>query len=192
MKKRKIKLLASLTSLVLVVAVMAVGVWAASTATVNITGSVTYSAQGNVKATIAGSHEVTGATNVLDPITSVTFDGTETTDDNTGTLAVGDITLTVAEGTSAETVITYTLTIEITNDWTSSTGGTNNYLKVVLTNPTTMTGITVGGDFASETTLTIAPEETKTLKFTISGTAGTGFSANLAGASLALSAVANA
>lgn len=192
MKKRKIKLLASLTSLVLVVAVMAVGVWAASTATVNITGSVTYSAQGNVKATIAGSHEVTGANNVLEEIDPVTFDGDETTSDNTGTLAVGDITLTVAEGTSADTAITYTLTIKITNNWTSSTGGTNNYLKVVLTNPTTMTGITVGGDFASETTLTIAPEASKTLTFTIKGTAGAGFSASLAGASLALSAVANA
>ena len=192
MKKRKIKLLASLTSLVLVVAVMAVGVWAASTATVNITGSVTYNAQGNVKATIAGSHEVTGANNVLEEIDPVTFDGDETTSDNTGTLAVGDITLTVAEGTSADTAITYTLTIKITNNWTSSTGGTNNYLKVVLTNPTTMTGITVGGDFASETTLTIAPEASKTLTFTIKGTAGAGFSASLAGASLALSAVANA
>ena len=192
MKKRKIKLLASLTSLVLVVAVMAVGVWAASTATVNITGNVTYTASGNVNATIAGSHAVTGANNVLEDITSVTFDGDETTSDNTGTLAVGDITLTVAEGTSADTAITYTLTIKITNNWTSSTGGTNNYLKVVLTNPTTMTGITVGGDFASETTLTIAPEASKTLTFTIKGTAGAGFSASLAGASLALSAVANA
>ena len=192
MKKRKIKLLASLTSLVLVVAVMAVGVWAASTATVNITGSVTYSAQGNVKATIAGSHEVTGATNVLDTIDSVVFDGEEATGANTGTLAVGDITLTVAEGTSADTAITYTLTITITNNWTSGEGGTNNYLKVALTNPTSMTNITVGGDFASETTLTIAPEASKTLTFTIKGTAGAGFAANLAGASLALSAVAGA
>ena len=191
MKKRKIKLLASLTSLVLVVAVMAVGVWAASTATVNITGSVTYNAQGNVKATIAGSHKVEGATNVLDSIDPVTFNGTETTN-NPGSLEVGDITLTVAEGTSASATITYTLTITITNNWTSGEGGTNNYLKVVLTNPTTMTGITVGGDFASETTLTIAPEASKTLTFTISGTAGAGFSANLGGASLTLSAVANA
>ena len=192
MKKRKIKLLASLTSLVLVVAVMAVGVWAASNATVNITGNVSYTASGNVNATIAGSHEVTGATNVLDPITSVVFDGTETASNNTGALEVGDITLTVAEGTSADAEITYTLTITITNNWTSGEGGTNNYLKVVLTNPTSMTNITVGGDFASETTLTIAPEASKTLTFTISGTAGAGFSASLAGASLALSAVANA
>lgn len=188
MKKRKIKLLASLTSLVLVVAVMAVGVWAASTATVNITGSVTYSAKGNVNATIAGSHEVTGANNVLEEIDPVTFDGDEVAGSNTGTLAAGDITLTVAEGTSADTAITYTLTITITNNWTSSTGGTNNYLQVELTKPTD-TNITVGEDFASETTLKIAPAETKTLTFTISGTAGEGFSANLAGASLALTAV---
>ena len=190
MKKRKIKLLASLTSLVLVVAVMAVGVWAASAATVSITGSVTYNAQGNVKATIAGSHEVTGAIDDLGDITSVVFDGTEATGANTGSLAAGDITLKVAEGTSADTAITYTLTITITNNWASGEGGTNNYLQVVLTNPTTMDNIVVGGDFDGETTLKIAPAESKTLTFTISGTAGAGFSANLAGASLALSAVA--
>lgn len=192
MKKRKIKLLASLTSLVLVVAVMAVGVWAASTATVKITGNVSYNATGNVNATIAGSHEVAGAIDNLGTIDSVTFKGSETASNNTGTLAVGEITLTVEEGTSADTAITYTLTIKITNNWTSSTGGTNNHLQVVLTKPTDP-NITVGGDFSAETTtLKIAPGDSKNLTFTISGTAGTGFSASLEGASLALKAVSNA
>ena len=46
MKNKKFKLFASLTSLVMVVAVMAVGVWAATTASVGITTTASFSASG--------------------------------------------------------------------------------------------------------------------------------------------------
>lgn len=48
MKNKKFKLFASLTSLVMVVAVMAVGVWAATTASGKITGTVSFNATGIV------------------------------------------------------------------------------------------------------------------------------------------------
>ena len=59
MKNKKFKLFASLTSLVMVVAVMAVGVWAATSAQASITGKVSFSATG-----------VEGSINILENGTS--------------------------------------------------------------------------------------------------------------------------
>ena len=60
MKNKKFKLFASLTSLVMVVAVMAVGVWAATSAQAGITGKVNFTATG-VQGSVAVLEEGTTA-----------------------------------------------------------------------------------------------------------------------------------
>lgn len=130
MKKRKIKLLASLTSLVLVVAVMAVGVWAASSATVNITGNVSYNAKGNVSATIAVT-DIDGSSQSDQPDKSVTIAPTATTSDNTKSLSLGEsLTVKQVEGSTATAKWSYTFTI--TNNYAEKAENTTLYAKVTL------------------------------------------------------------
>ena len=74
MKNKKFKLFASLTSLVMVVAVMAVGVWAATSASVHLKGTVGFTATG-FTATLNGT--VAGAGSV-DPMTEAAIGGANT------------------------------------------------------------------------------------------------------------------
>lgn len=110
MKKRKFKLLASLTSLVLVVAVMAVGVWAAVQHNVTITSNVGFTANGISGVLTAGVTGTTGA-GVYDQDGSDTF---SITDDLFGTWAIGSIVFVPDETTGIPTDIVYTVTIENT------------------------------------------------------------------------------
>ena len=121
MKNKKFKLFASLTSLVMVVAVMAVGVWAATTASVGVTGTVKMTAGkqvvatvdvGTLSATNTAGDELTVTATTADP-TAVEFKGGEDAaeDENKGTLAYGDITITGMQDFTSAVTITYTITI---------------------------------------------------------------------------------
>ena len=162
MKKRKFKLFASLTSLVLVVAVMAVGVWAASSATATISGTVGLTAVGNVNATIQAAEGT--KSNVTATGLNITAETIESTE-NSGALALGTISLTATEGLASDAAISYSVVVTITNAWTAGQGGELNNLKVEAT---AATGVTLG--FTSGDVL--EPGENTTVTFTWTGTAG--------------------
>lgn len=187
MKKRKIKLLASLTSLVLVVAVMAVGVWAASSATVKITGNVSYTASGNIKSTI--TLQENSETSTITPTISegegtkpvatagqLVFNGSEEAD-LTGTFTLGtdgNITLTATEGQTGD--VTYSYTITIKNDYTVEDTASKKNLKVTVTEPTENPNISISYDKGdntadwSDTDNTITIEPGKTVSYTVTFT----------------------
>ena len=205
MKKRKIKLLASLTSLVLVVAVMAVGVWAASTATVNITGNVTYTASGNVKATITLDQTLNGT--ALGDQQTAKFLGSETDTDsaNEKTLQLGNdgtVTLSQVE-TNPSADIVYTYTVVITNNADASESNPNLTIvftgtaevntsaptKVAYSYTTTSTeGSWTNADANKTSTITIAPTKTATIKFTLTQSANNTLNSTNIGAAITLTA----
>ncbi|MDD2445682.1 MAG: hypothetical protein PHX09_02610, partial [Clostridia bacterium] len=90
--KKRIKLIASLTSLTLVLAVMTVGVMAATKLTVNFSNSVTYLASAHVKAIISGTKLagentiISGGGEAITPI-NISGSGVETGK----VLAIGDV-----------------------------------------------------------------------------------------------------
>ena len=95
--KRKFKLLTSVASLCLAVALMAFGVYAAATPKVTITGTVTFQAE-NVFATVTVYKYVGTSETVADwgsPVKTITFNNTNNTDDsvNLGALALNDTNL---------------------------------------------------------------------------------------------------
>ncbi|MDD4816304.1 MAG: hypothetical protein PHQ62_04175 [Clostridia bacterium] len=113
MGNRKIKLLASITSLILVFAVMAVGIWAAAGQTVNVTTSVSFTAtgvSGTMQGTLTG---VGGVTQYYNSTSSVagpayTFSPDETLTDWT----LGSPTAIAIDGVDGEaSALVYTLTI---------------------------------------------------------------------------------
>ena len=188
MKKRKIKLLASLTSLVLVVAVMAVGVWAASSATVNITGNVSYNASGNIKSTITLKENneastitptVSGGNEGTKPVANageLVFNGSEEAG-LTGTFTLGtdgEIELTATEGQTDD--VTYSYTITITNDYTAEDTASKKNLKVTVTEPSETDNVSISYDKGtntaawSDTDNTITIEPGKTVSYTVTFT----------------------
>lgn len=207
MKKRKIKLLASLTSLVLVVAVMAVGVWAASTATVNITGNVSYTANGNVNATI--TLDQTLNSEALGTQQTAEFEGNETSSDNTkalqlGALNDGVVTLSQVE-TNPSADIVYTYTVVITNNAAASESNPNLTVafdglasvsadaptKISYAYSTTATETTGWTDSVNdEATITLAPTETATIVFTLTQSANNTLTSTNIGAAITLTAAA--
>ena len=205
MKKRKIKLLASLTSLVLVVAVMAVGVWAASTASVSITGNVSYTTDGNVNASITLDQTLNGEE--LGEQQTATFAGNETSSASTKTLKLGNegtVTLSQVE-TNPSADIVYTYTVVITNNAATTesnpnltivfTGtaevNTNVPTKVAYSYTTTSTeGSWTNADANKTSTITIAPTEKATIVFTLTQSANNTLSPTDIGAAITLTAAA--
>ena len=207
MKKRKIKLLASLTSLVLVVAVMAVGVWAASTATVNITGSVSYIANGNVKATI--TLDQTLNSEELGTQQTAQFAGNETSSTNIKALQLGAsndgvVTLSQVEtDPSADIVYTYTVVIENNAEASESNpnltvafDGAANVsadapTKISYAYTTTATTTTGWTDSVNDqATIKLAPGETATIVFTLTQSANNSLDLPDIGAAITLTAAA--
>lgn len=204
MKKRKIKLLASLTSLVLVVAVMAVGVWAASSAKVNITGNVSYTATGNIKSTITLTENSKASTITptisegegTKPVASagkLVFNGSEAAD-LTGTFTLGSngtITLPATEGQTDD--VTYSYTITITNDYKTSDTASKKNLKVTVTGPTENDNISISyakgentADWSdTDNTIIIAPGKTVSYTVTFTTSPNTSATGNI-GSSFAL------
>lgn len=175
MKKRKIKLLASLTSLVLVVAVMAVGVWAASNATVNITGSVSYTAKGNVSATVS----VTDIDGSPQSEKSVTIAPTETASTAEEISLGTGLTVKQVEGSSATATWSYTFTIK--NNYAEAAENTTLYAKVTLPDAGTNYNISatvaipsvesgVAKSYTTGTEITLAEDETATFVITLTVT----------------------
>ena len=116
MKNKKFKLFASLTSLVMVVAVMAVGVWAAQKSTANVTGTLSFTTSANVIADVEVSIEATNEVGVaIGGVTSISFTGGE---ENEGSkdLGLGTITLTPGTGADLTEATTITITIKVTNN----------------------------------------------------------------------------
>ena len=146
MKSRKIKLLASLTSLVLVVAVMAVGVWAASTVTVNVTGTVSFGAVDNVLATV--TTDKSGQSKI-----TVTKDGTEGSP-----LTLSDLVVNAQTGE-------YVYTITIKNDRPADDQADKAKIQAVATaNSASGTNYTVTVDNSGAAS--IAPNTTGTITVT--------------------------
>ena len=169
MKKRKFKLLASITSLVLVVAVMAIGVWAATQQAVNVTTNVTFTASG-VSGSISGT--LTGLTD-NDPLTdddthyynldntsegaALTFSPSVPLTPNTWTIAataIGD------NGEGLANSLVYTFTI--------SNSSTTTAMALTISNVTVDTNaITAGGDSVSNILFTSTSEAANALTKTI-------------------------
>ena len=111
MKNKKFKLFASLTSLVMVVAVMAVGVWAAASTTVGITGSLTFSASDVVRAQIAVTNLEYGNSASEDVTIS---DKTATLDagKTSGSIELAPISVGAATDAGQDVTVTYTITVK--------------------------------------------------------------------------------
>ena len=130
MKNKKFKLFASLTSLVMVVAVMAVGVWAATNVTASVSGTVSYSSTGftaNYQVQKDGANVIAttpiGAANATPSATDVAVAFT-TGEDGT----VADVVLTFAmTGISIEEGNTINHTLTLDNAWTAVQGEENTY-----------------------------------------------------------------
>ena len=131
MKNKKFKLFASLTSLVMVVAVMAVGVWAATSASVSATAHVKFSATG-VTGTITGTLTGLGApkyynsdnTNAGQPIA---FNPSTTLDAWTVGDAENPVAITNESGVPVNVVYSFTINNAST---THKMGGSINDLTV--------------------------------------------------------------
>ena len=114
MKNKKFKLFASLTSLVMVVAVMAVGVWAATSATVNVTGTASFSATGiagTISATANDGAQINGKT--TDTLLTANMTDVEVTENATITYSInaGADSLIKADDVAANTfTVIYTIT----------------------------------------------------------------------------------
>ena len=132
MKKRKIKLFASVASLAMVAAVMGVGVWAATTQSVNVTSTVQFSATG-IEATVtldtitgtAATAALLGSNDFYGESTAQTICEITTATKNTDNLTDKEIAVTLhdisddgffgqADTDEASEAIVYTFTI--TND----------------------------------------------------------------------------
>jgi hypothetical protein len=191
MKKRQFKLLASVVSLALVIAIVTVGVWALNSYSVSITNSVAYTATGQVMATISGT-KAAGENTTLKTgggvIDDVTIDNTIV---ENGTFEIGNVELTATvEGPGEEVVFIYTVTV--TNDYTTAHTG-NTSLKVTFTAPTNGTNgdveVAYTGVTGAAAVTTLAPQGSVTMTVTITFDANVTFADETYDASMALEAV---
>jgi cytoskeletal protein RodZ len=195
MKKRQFKLFASIVSLALVIAIVTVGVWALNQYTVSVTNTVSFTAKGQVMATITGTKAVDETnTNLKTPgadIAGITIDNT-TTETAAGTLAIGTVELEAKAEGPGETVI-FIYTVTVANDHTTGASG-NSSLKVTFTAPTNGANGTVDVAYTGVTgaaaVTTLAPEETITMTVTITFDANVTFANETYNGSIALEAVA--
>ena len=149
MRSRKIKLLASLTSLVLVVAVMAVGVWAAGNVAVNINGTVNFSAQEKVFATVTVSNATDGTASF--------------TDGDQDTPKAIELTTLQANASGL-----YTYTVTIKNDRADATANADKAnLEIDFNLPAAGANYTLGSDFVEGTILAPGAQTTITVTLQI-------------------------
>lgn len=147
--KRKFKLFTSIASLCLAVALMAFGVYAATAPTLNVTGSVSFSAS-NVYATVKVEKHEAAAT-IGDTWTEVLAE--TTFDESTAAASEGNYNETAAVGTLALTDanVTAAYRVTITSDFSDSSDA-----KVVVT-PTNLPTLKNEDGF------------TNTLKYSVNG-----------------------
>lgn len=152
---RKSKLFASLVSLALVVAVMAVGVWAATTQAVNVTTTVSFSATG-VSGTISATLEGVATTQYYNSTnasggTAIEFSpsSSELADWTLG--ATTPLAISATDGVANDVVYTFTITNASTTEaivvaFNDLTVGTNLEVVSVTQDGTEVTG--TSGDYA--------------------------------------------
>lgn len=135
MKKRKVKLLASIASLVLVFAVMSIGVWAAATQSVSVSTKVTFTATG-VSGTISGTLTGLDSTTYYYNSTNATGGNAINFSPSSAVLPAWNLgtdnalTINATEGQAADIVYSFTITNSSTTDAmvaaiTNLTVGTN-------------------------------------------------------------------
>lgn len=152
MNQRKLKLISSFAALALVFAVLAVGVWAAATQTVNITTTVKFTATG-VSGTISGT--LTGLDDTTYYYNSTNASGGEAITFNPKSDALVDWTLgdttaldvDVTDGVPSSLVYTFTITNASTSNVmngsiTALTAGTNLTLTSITQDTTALTATT--------------------------------------------------
>lgn len=139
--KKRVKLFTTIASLCLAVALMAFGVYAATTVTVSVTNQVSFTATPNVKAVIWHETAKTNAeyktgtgfaplADTTEAAPDVTYVGAKTEENQT--IALGDgITLENDLGSAQQMTYSYTIYIKNTAPATDS----NPYLKVEITAP---------------------------------------------------------
>ena len=176
--RRKIKLISTFASLMLVFVIMAYSVWAAQSINVSITNSVTYTVEGEVYALISATTAAGDNTTIIsggDPL-SVELLGNET--EGSSTLDIGNVELDALSTMSGQTII-FSYIITIQNNAESGIDY-DNLTVTFSTVPTTKVyesesyGITVafGGTVVSPAaTAVLAPGETLTMTVTFEGDA---------------------
>ena len=167
MKNKKFKLFASLTSLVMVVAVMAVGVWAATGATVGVTSKVSFTATEGFIGTITGT--ITGAaTGAVNNAEIATIDYT-TGNATTPSWDIGELSFAAPNAAGVVASIVYQVELNVTaleagkkvtaavtmaDGWAGSgTTFTNGNLKAVISNGEQLTST---GTITTTVTVTVA------------------------------------
>ena len=148
------KLIASCTMMCALIVALVVGVLAASTATVDVTGSVTYTAKGNVHAKLEMSHtsnsvitatatETTGGPTCTNgggednAVGTIVFSGSET--NGNGAFTLGD------NGTIQLKQPSYSYTLTITNTYTESDAQTKDKtsLKLIFVEPKSNSNVSI-------------------------------------------------
>lgn len=145
--KLKAKLISTIAAFAMVLCLTIVGVWAAATVTVSVTGTVSYTAT-DVDATVTGT--ITGITE-SDKNFSKTFNAAST--ENSGAWDLSGITFVKNQ----EVVITLTV----------KNNSTERSLTATLANNGGATGTNTTATLAEPTTYTVAAGGTESFTFTI-------------------------
>lgn len=146
--KLKAKLISTIAAFAMVLCLTIVGVWAAATVTVNVTGNVTYTAE-DVDATVTG--KITGVVGAAEKTYSVTFSATEPKSADTWALA--DIVFEKGQ----DVVITLTV----------KNNSKERPLQATLANNGEATGTNTTAALGTTTTATVVAEGTAEFTFTI-------------------------
>jgi hypothetical protein len=196
--KKKFKLLTSIASLGLALALGVFGVLAATNQTVTITNTVDFEATKNVKALVElAKPSLTGATvknGAVADAKEVDFDGTEPNDEQTA-WALGDLEFVADAGNTGTIVYSYTVTItnkaaetdsakilvvSVTVPAAKAYADGSHGVEVTATGDLTVSGTTVSGEIVR------TESATYTVKITIDANASIADAVNL-GSTISLS-----
>lgn len=179
--KRKIKLLSTVASLVLVFVIMSFTAWAAQSVSISISNNVSYSVSASVKATISATTEAGDNTEIKSggDDKSIEFLGDEKEGEYDGDLDLGNVILEAISIAAGKTII-FSYTITITNNATvhDTIKNLNVTFNAPLERPFVVgdfgVSITYGGTYTAEghtNTSTLTPGQTHTMTVTFEGDA---------------------
>lgn len=144
----KAKLISTIAAFAMVLCLTIVGVWAAATVTVSVTGTVSYTAT-DVDATVTGT--ITGVVGAAEKTYSVTFSATEPK--SADTWALGDIVFEKGQDV--------VITLNVHNN------SQERELTATLANNGGLTGTNTTAALGETTTSTVATEGDASFTFTI-------------------------